>query len=159
MICPACNHDYEETSSEVACGACLMRGSCGLVKCPHCGYETPREPGFLNRMLARVTRREIPVADGCLVEGQGGEAGATPPPPVPAAARAKPSLVSLPQGESAVVEKFAEIAHARKFLSLGILPGTTVTVLKQFPAVVLRVGYSEFAFDRQLAATVLVRPA
>ncbi len=66
------------------------------------------------------------------------------------------SLAQLKQGESCVIEKYLEVGHVRKFLSLGILPGTYVTVLKHSPLVVLRVGYSEFAFDRPLANTVQV---
>lgn len=44
----------------------------------------------------------------------------------------------------------------KKFIALGILPGTHVTIVKHTPTVVLRVGYSEFAFDRPLASTVKV---
>ncbi|MBX7245661.1 MAG: ferrous iron transport protein A [Candidatus Sumerlaeaceae bacterium] len=66
-------------------------------------------------------------------------------------------LSDLAKGETALIERFSDLAHVRKFLSLGILPGTSITVLKQSPAVVLRVGYSEFAFDRRLAGTVQVR--
>jgi len=65
-------------------------------------------------------------------------------------------LSNLRSGESAVIEKFLQIGNVRKFLSLGILPGTHVTIVRHSPAVVLRVGYSEFALDRALASTVQV---
>ncbi len=67
------------------------------------------------------------------------------------------TLAEIPPGRHALVERFLDPSHVRKFLSLGVLPGTTLTVLKQSPAVVVRVGYSEFAFDKALAQTVLVR--
>jgi len=67
------------------------------------------------------------------------------------------TLAEISPGGHALVERFLEPTHVRKFLSLGVLPGSTVTVLKQTPAVVLRLGYSEFAFDKALAQTVLVR--
>lgn len=185
MICPACKHEYSPNASTVECGACLMRGSCGLVKCPECGYETPREPGFVGRLMALFTPREArdahtadqhclltTPADGTPAVGaaaaadpaSGAATPAGPPSPedpaaVPAMRDGRPTMASLRKGETAVVERFAEPRHARKFLSLGILPGTGITVLKQYPAIVLRVGYSEFAFDRKLAATVLVRRA
>ncbi|MCX7626133.1 MAG: ferrous iron transport protein A [Candidatus Sumerlaeaceae bacterium] len=67
------------------------------------------------------------------------------------------TLAEVPPGKQALIERFLDPTHVRKFLSLGILPGTTLTVLKHSPAVVVRAGYSEFAFDRALAQTVLVR--
>ena len=66
-------------------------------------------------------------------------------------------LSDLKQGQDAIIEAFEDLAHVRKFLSLGILPGTQVHIIKRFPAVVLRAGYSEFAFDRRLAKTVRVQ--
>ena len=178
MICPACNHKFDPESSSVGCGACLMHGSCGLVKCPECGYETPREPGFLGRMLKAFGRTPVaevvPDQQHCLVEDsatraargldepeisaqQGGSTHEAAPAATTSAARTGTTLASLRQGDTAFIERFAAPEHARKFLSLGILPGTSITVLKQFPAIVLRVGYSEFAFDRKLASTVIVR--
>ena len=185
MICPACNHEFDPVSTSVGCGACLMQGSCGLVKCPECGYETPREPGFLGRVMKVFGRTPVPEVmpdQHCLVEdsasrsargvdyesdapAQKGDpsndaatdpsaSGATDAAPAP---RSGMTLASLRQGDTAFIERFAAPEHARKFLSLGILPGTSITVLKQFPAIVLRVGYSEFAFDRKLASTVIVR--
>ncbi|PKO16974.1 hypothetical protein CVU37_09185 [candidate division BRC1 bacterium HGW-BRC1-1] len=179
MICPACNHKFDPESSSVGCGACLMHGSCGLVKCPECGYETPREPGFLARLFqsfSRPSATEVAPDQHCLVEDSATRAARGMDEPAPSApnasavgvlqstlapvAQASPAgttLASLRQGDTAFIERFAAPQHARKFLSLGILPGTSVTVLKQFPAIVLRVGYSEFAFDRKLASTVIVR--
>jgi Fe2+ transport system protein FeoA len=66
-------------------------------------------------------------------------------------------LCDLEKGEHAIIERFEELGHVRKFLSLGLLPGTSITLLKASPAVVVRAGYSEFALDRALAATVSVR--
>ena len=58
ITCPACNHEYDATdASATACGACLARGACGLVKCPECGYESPREPGVLRRLLSTLGGR------------------------------------------------------------------------------------------------------
>ena len=143
ITCPACNHEFDaKEAAGTACGACLARGACGLVKCPECGYESPREPGVLQRLLSALAGRK-PAANGAK--------------PAAGACLEKVTLAGLRQGENAIIERFGDLAHARKFLSLGLLPGTTVTVLKSTPAVVLRVGYSEFALDRALAGTVQVR--
>lgn len=109
--------------------------------------EAPREPAFVHRLriLFRLDKRhrtQAHAGTGCVIDYK----------------HAFPeTLDELRRGQSARIESFSELAHVRKFLSLGILPGTTITILKQFPAVVLRVGYSEFAIDRLLASTVRVR--
>lgn len=115
-----------------------------MVKCPNCGMEMPREPRLFARLRHRwrfgrgPARQVAPPADGlCRRPGI--------------------TLAEVPPGANALVERFLDPTHVRKFLALGILPGTTVTVLKQSPAVVVRAGYSEFAFDKALARTLLVR--
>lgn len=144
MICTCCGHEFEEDEGRLACSSCLAKNACGLVRCPHCGYECTREPGTFHKLrlfFMKKLRQLLPHAP-CENNGSGS---------------LLPTLLDLQKGESAIIERFQETGHVRKFLSLGILPGTHITVLKQFPAVVLRVGYSEFAFDRNLAGTVLIR--
>jgi DtxR family Mn-dependent transcriptional regulator len=41
---------------------------------------------------------------------------------------------------------------------LGVLPGVELEVVRSSPAVVFRIGHSQFAIDEQLAQLVLVRP-
>jgi adenine-specific DNA methylase len=45
--CPFCDREFDEKAAEKACGACAVFGGCKMVKCPHCGYESPREPGLV----------------------------------------------------------------------------------------------------------------
>lgn len=113
-----------------------------MTRCPSCGYEEARTPRFLARVLSFFAGARLRGASGR-------QAGAD-------TASAQALLSELRAGESAVVEKFLKVADVRKFLSLGVLPGTHVTVVRHSPVVVLRVGYSEFAFDRALASTVQV---
>ena len=141
MICPCCGEEYDIVEGQSACQGCPASGMCSLARCPHCGYESAREPGFLGRLKGLFM----------------------PPPPRPpdcpqdiANGRAHCSLADLEAGEGAVVEGFRQHANVRKFLSMGILPGTHVTIVKTWPAFVVRAGYSEFAFDRTLAAIVKV---
>jgi Fe2+ transport system protein FeoA len=142
MICRECGTEFDESASQAACGICSSRSHCAMVKCPNCGIEMPREPHPLARLrdwlFGRKQANLAPAPDGlCQRPGL--------------------TLAEIAPGGHALVERFLEPSHVRKFLSLGVLPGTAVTVLKQTPAVVVRVGYSEFAFDKALAQTVLVR--
>src|ERR1043166_9612868 len=140
MICSCCRHEYDETAARVAYNDCLARKGCGLLRCPNCGFESA--PG--TSPLLRLRRAfGIPRAktdpgkpEGALCASDGSFVT---------------TLAELRNGEGAIVQEFSEQRHVRKFLSLGILPGTHVTLVKDFPAVVLRVGYSEFALDRALA--------
>ena len=45
----------------------------------------------------------------------------------------------------------------QKLDAMGILPGTNIEVIRQFPSYVLQVGYSQFAVDRPLAEVIYVR--
>lgn len=47
---------------------------------------------------------------------------------------------------------------AQRLMVLGVLPGVQVEVVRCSPAVVFRIGHSQFAIDDQLAQMVLVRP-
>lgn len=144
MICRECGTEFDETANEAACGICAMRSHCAMVKCPNCGVEMPRPPHPLAKL------RELLFGHP-----------PTPRSPHPEGLCQRPglTLAEVKQGQNALVERFLDPSNARKFFVLGILPGTTVTVLKHSPAVVVRVGYSEFAFDKNLAQTVLVRTA
>ncbi|AXA36618.1 hypothetical protein BRCON_1841 [Candidatus Sumerlaea chitinivorans] len=116
-----------------------------MVKCPNCGMEMPRDPNFVLRLkqwVGLIKEPLRPAPDG-LCASESGQPHLT--------------LGDVEPGGEAIIERFLDPNHVRKFLSLGVLPGTTVKVLKQFPAVLVRVGYSEFAFDRDLAHTVQVR--
>jgi Fe2+ transport system protein FeoA len=143
MVCPGCGHEFSEEQGYAACGGCLARKSCGLVRCPNCSYESTREPGVLQRVRDWFASRNVQrvATDGKVMAAR---------------CPATPSLADLRIGETAAIEKFLDASQMRKFLALGILPGERVTIVKHHPAIVLRVGYSEFAFDRALASTVRV---
>jgi Fe2+ transport system protein FeoA len=50
----------------------------------------------------------------------------------------------------------ANPTHLQKMMALGVLPGEKVEVLQTFPTYVIRVGYTQMALDRSLAAIVEV---
>jgi DtxR family Mn-dependent transcriptional regulator len=45
----------------------------------------------------------------------------------------------------------------KKFIAMGVLPKTRVSIIQRFPSYVLQVGKSQFAIDRELAGNVYVR--
>jgi len=47
MICSFCGRTFDEESARKQCSGCAILVGCGKVKCPHCGYESPREPKSL----------------------------------------------------------------------------------------------------------------
>ncbi|MHC4221306.1 MAG: metal-dependent transcriptional regulator [Planctomycetota bacterium] len=47
--------------------------------------------------------------------------------------------------------------QTQKLVAMGILPGASIKVIRQFPSYVFQVGYSQFAVDRQLAEVIYVR--
>ena len=48
MNCGFCGKAFEEDRSQPACAHCPVGSSCGLVRCPHCGYENPATPGWVS---------------------------------------------------------------------------------------------------------------
>mgnify|MGYP001604042198 FL=1 len=47
----------------------------------------------------------------------------------------------------------------QKLVAMGILPGTEITLLRRYPAVVFQTGKTQFAIDERLASRVHVRRA
>lgn len=47
--------------------------------------------------------------------------------------------------------------QVQKLVAMGILPGTAIKIIRQFPSYVFQVGYSQFAVDRPLAEVIYIR--
>lgn len=65
MNCGYCGKPFEEDRGQPACRQCPVGSGCGLVRCPHCGYENPGTPGwiaFLKRKLGREPEHAPPAA-------------------------------------------------------------------------------------------------
>jgi hypothetical protein len=48
--CGFCGEEFLEDRSQPACRACPLTGLCRTVRCPHCGYENPLTPGWIERL-------------------------------------------------------------------------------------------------------------
>lgn len=60
------------------------------------------------------------------------------------------------QGKIAYLQtKDAKKTH--KLMAMGVLPGTSVTLLRRYPSYVFTIGYSQFAIDREMAEQIYVR--
>ena len=42
MKCSFCGYEFNETNA-TGCESCPLQTNCGKIKCPHCGFEMPRE--------------------------------------------------------------------------------------------------------------------
>ncbi|MGK7311049.1 MAG: hypothetical protein ACN0LA_02325 [Candidatus Longimicrobiales bacterium M2_2A_002] len=50
VTCGFCGKPFVEDRGQATCQACPLSKGCGLMRCPHCGYENAREPGWLSRI-------------------------------------------------------------------------------------------------------------
>lgn len=140
MKCAFCDFEFDEASAVKACQACSMFGGCQKVRCPKCGYESPRETRMVRwirswgrrRHRHRGNREHAP-ATGSLAQGRVGAAG---------------DVVGLDTRDQ---------AQMRKLMAMGILPGTRIELIRRFPSFVFQIDYSQFTVDRELAMSILVR--
>ena len=52
FTCALCGGRF--THGGQACGACPLASGCGLVRCPHCGYQFPRSSRLVDWFLRRI---------------------------------------------------------------------------------------------------------
>ncbi|HBQ21129.1 MAG: hypothetical protein A2Z91_00735 [Deltaproteobacteria bacterium GWA2_38_16] len=48
MTCVFCTKTFNMSQGEKTCNKCAFFGGCQKVKCPYCGYESPKTPSFNN---------------------------------------------------------------------------------------------------------------
>lgn len=49
MRCGFCGFEFDQAQAKKACEGCIMSFSCGLLKCPNCGYENTPDPVRSNK--------------------------------------------------------------------------------------------------------------
>ena len=50
MTCGFCAGEFTEDRSQHACQACPLAQACHFARCPHCGYDNPVRPSWLDRI-------------------------------------------------------------------------------------------------------------
>ena len=68
-------------------------------------------------------------------------------------------LAKMKSGQRAVVSKVdtTDRSALNKLIAMQILPKVEVEVLQTFPAMVIKVGRTQFAIDDELASRVMVK--
>ena len=69
------------------------------------------------------------------------------------------SLADLPPGQSGTISYLhaADPDRLKKLMSMGMLPGQKIKVIRNFPSYVFQMGFSQFAVDRDIANEIFVR--
>lgn len=69
------------------------------------------------------------------------------------------SLIDLPPGQKKTIVSFcfAKKDHLIKIVNLGIMPGMEISIIRHSPTILCQVGFSQIAFDDEIAKIILVR--
>jgi len=88
----------------------------------------------------------IPPGDCCIEARQQGQPGIV-------------ALTELKSGESGEIAYLAasDDKKMQKLMSMGVLPGSQVTLMQKFPSYIFKVGHSQFAVDDTLAREIHIR--
>ncbi|HET9493338.1 MAG TPA: ferrous iron transport protein A [Chloroflexia bacterium] len=137
MRCAMCGYEFEQT--DLTChAACPLGAACSVVCCPRCGYSTvdPRRTSLASRVMGLFNRRSEAVAPQ--------PEGAVP-------------LLDLPAGACGhVADVEGDPARLVQLSQYGLLPGTPITLARKRPVPIVRIGHTDLALDRSVAAHVYV---
>ena len=150
MTCSFCGTVFEEDGARHECRECAFAGGCRSVRCPNCHYESPEVDGWIKKISEW--------GEKMVKKWKGGEAGGAATPQ--AGVLPVVSLAKMDPGGSGVVVELVvgSDGQASKCLSLGILPGTAITLHKRTPSYIFSIGFSQFAVDEGMASVILVQP-
>lgn len=119
--------------------------ACEFEHLLHYGVDT-KICTLLNHPTTCPHGRPIPPGECCELARASGEAGVV----------ALTELKAGQQGEIAYLST-SDPKKMQKLMSMGVLPGNQLTVVRTFPTYIFRVGNSEFAVDEVLAREIFVR--
>ena len=134
MRCQLCGFEFDE--SKLTCHAsCALNKYCAVVCCPNCGHQTVDESkSLLVQALRRAFSRRAPNLD-------------------------RPHCLSdLHPGETATVASIEDCTPQRmeKLSVFGVMPGCRITLLQRHPAYVVRVGFTDLSFEREVAEQIQI---
>jgi Fe2+ transport system protein FeoA len=137
MRCAMCGFEFEQT--DLTChAACPLGAACSVVCCPRCGYSTvdPRRTGLASRVMGLFNRR----AESAAPQPEG-----------------TVRLLDLPAGACGhVADVEGDQARLLQLSQYGLLPGTPITLARKRPVPIVRIGHTDLALDRSVAAHVYV---
>ncbi|PIZ62567.1 hypothetical protein COY16_04015 [Candidatus Roizmanbacteria bacterium CG_4_10_14_0_2_um_filter_39_13] len=67
-------------------------------------------------------------------------------------------LTSLKKGEKGKISTIctSQTEYLKKIISMGIMPGMTIEMIRRFPTLLCQIGFSQFALDDEIAKYILV---
>jgi len=133
-------YDVLETGSQI-----LEEGAC---KFEHLLYEGIDESicTLLGHPRFCPHGKPIPPGECCLRARETGE-------------RVVSALTDLKPGQKGKIAylQAKNSKELQKLMAMGILPGTPIELRRRFPSYIFRVGYTEYAVDRETADQIYVR--
>lgn len=137
MRCPLCGFEFEVTA--MSChSSCAFNDSCGIICCPNCGYQIPdeRKSRLADGLRRLLSRRQNKIEEQPAIR----------------------PLSTLSAGQTGRVIAVHSGNHARveKLNVLGLITDAQVIVEQKRPTYVLRVGFTEFSVEVDIADEILV---
>lgn len=138
MRCAMCGYDFDETG--LACHqSCPISSGCAVICCPRCGYSTvdparSTVSSWLQRVFKKRPRADQPAGEGAI------------------------PLLSLRPDQPARVVALGE-GHPDELLHLshfGLMPGIPIQLRQLRPVPIIRIGETDLALDRAVAAEISV---
>jgi Fe2+ transport system protein FeoA/rubredoxin len=128
MKCSLCGYEFSDTEGQGSCANCPMHKGCSLVRCPNCGFETPKDPLWAKKFLHDESGNVITL-DKLEVN-----------------CKAKVTRI-----------KTDDEVRLKKLMAMGIFPGMEINLVQKYPSFVFTIGYSQFAVDLELAREIFVK--
>lgn len=123
------------THGDLVCSSCALGAGCDLVKCPRCGYQFPRGSRLL-QWVRRLVGTAAPRKDLRLPRG---------------------SLDRIAPGEVVRIVSVAPDSRERlRLANFGVLPGAIVGIEQDRPVMIVRIGETTLAIERELASQIRV---
>lgn len=146
MKCVFCGHEFSQEELRSACGSCVFKKKCELVRCPQCHYEMAADPAWFKSLIAKRTAGDGRVQNNSLLHDTNRAKGPCLP------------LSLLQASQKGIISHVHATDHGtwQKIIAMHLLPGTEVELLQNFPSYVFRIGRSQFAVDETIASIVYV---
>lgn len=58
VVCGMCGQSFVEDRGQPTCQGCPLASGCHFVRCPHCGFENPVAPQWLERLKDWLRRED-----------------------------------------------------------------------------------------------------